>query len=283
MTENVSIYVPTYNAEKTITFSIEAILNQTLLPNQIIIINDCSSDNTLKKINIYKNKIEIVNNEINKGLGYCRNLGLEMSKNNLVASIDSDVVPEKDWLKNLYDCLKKNNSAYCGGKLIEKNIDNNIYNKWRSVHLIQHWGERSMQNPPFIYGCNNLLNKEKIFKKIYYDENLKTNGEDVDFSGKLSINKLSTFYDHKAICYHIQNDNMNSLSKRYWRYRTYGYKIKSFSYLKLIKLSIKEVKMLLNRIIKDLKYKKYDLLFLEIIIYFKFVMYEFNETIIKRR
>ena len=279
MTENVSIYIPAYNAEKTIIFSIEALFEQTLLPDQIIVINDSSTDKTLENINVYKNKIEIIDNKTNKGLGYCRNLGIKLAKNNLVASIDSDVVPEKDWLKNLYTSLKKNNSVYCGGKLVEKNTKNNIQNKWRSVHLIQHWGDKQLHNPPFIYGCNNLLDKDKVYKKIEYDENLKTNGEDVDFSKKLSINNFSTLYDHNAICYHIQNDDITSLSRRYWRYRTFGYKIKNFSYLKFTKLSIKEIKMLFYRIIKDLKCKKYELLILEIIIFFKFIVYEFKETI----
>ena len=158
MTENVTIYIPTYNAEKTISFSIEALLKQTLVPNQIIVINDCSTDDTLKNIILYKDKIEIINNKTNKGLGYCRNLGIKLAKNKLVASIDSDVVPEKNWLENLYNSLVRNNSIYCGGKLIEKNTNNNIYNKWRSSHLVQNWGDKQIKNPPFIFGCNNILN-----------------------------------------------------------------------------------------------------------------------------
>ena len=279
MTENVTIYIPTYNAEKTISFSIEALLKQTLVPNQIIVINDCSTDDTLKNIILYKDKIEIINNKINKGLGYCRNLGIKLAKNKLVASIDSDVVPEKNWLENLYNSLVRNNSIYCGGKLIEKNTNNNIYNKWRSSHLVQNWGDKQIKNPPFIFGCNNILNKEIIKELGGYDDNLKTNGEDVEFSKKISEKKLSTFYDNTAVCYHIQNDNLSSLSQRYWRHRTYGYKIKKFSFYKFIKITVKELKMLLNRLIKDIKEKKYNLLSLEIIIFIKFILYEFKATI----
>ena len=185
MTEKVSIYIPVYNAEKTIVFSIEAVLKQTFLPDQIIVINDCSNDSTLLNLNSYNDKIEIIDNKTNKGLGHCRNLGIKHSKNNLVASIDSDVVPEKDWLEKLYLSLLKSQSAYCGGKLIEKNINSNVYNKWRSMHLTQHWGDKPLYNPPFIFGCNNILSKEKVYKVGGYDEDLKTNGEDVDFSRKL--------------------------------------------------------------------------------------------------
>ena len=151
-------------------------------------------------------------------------------------------------MENLYNSLVRNNSIYCGGKLIEKNTNNNIYNKWRSSHLVQNWGDKQIKNPPFIFGCNNILNKEIIKELGGYDDNLKTNGEDVEFSKKISEKKLSTFYDNTAVCYHIQNDNLSSLSQRYWRHRTYGYKIKKFSFYKFIKITVKELKMLLNTI-----------------------------------
>ena len=59
---DISIYVPVYNGEKTIEKCVNSILNQTLKPNKILIINDCSSDNTLEILKKYENKIKIHNN-----------------------------------------------------------------------------------------------------------------------------------------------------------------------------------------------------------------------------
>ena len=278
MQEKISVYIPAYNAENTIIHSLEALFKQSLSPSEITVINDCSSDKTLKILNTYKNKINIINNKNNKGLGYCRNLALKISQNKFVASIDADVVPERDWLEKLYSKINKDNVVYCGAKLVEKDDNDNIYNKWRSVHLLQNWGEKDIKNPPFIFGCNNLVDKDIWLKVGGYDETLKTNGEDVDFCRKLSAKNLITYYDSSAICHHLQNDNLKTLSARYWRYRTYGYKIKNFSFLKFIKLSIKEVKMTFNRILLDIKKNKYNLLTLEIMIFIKFICYEFNKT-----
>lgn len=282
MTEKISAYIPAYNAEKTIMYSLEALFKQSLQPSEIIVINDCSTDQTLKILNNYKDRINIINNENNKGLGYCRNLALKISQNKFVASIDSDVIPEQDWLKKLYSRITGNHIIYCGAKLLEKNINDSIYNNWRSVHLSQNWGEKDIKNPPFIFGCNNLINKDIWLKVGGYDPNLKTNGEDVDFCRKLSEKNLTTYYESSAICYHLQDDNLKTLSMRYWRYRTYGYKIKNFSLIKFIKLSIKEIKMTLNRILIDLKKKKYNLLTLEFKIFARFVNYEFKKTINSR-
>ena len=279
MKENISVYIPAYNAEKTIIFSLNALLKQTFQPSEIIIINDCSTDKTKEILNNYGNNIIIIDNKINKGLGYCRNLGLKKSSNNLVASIDADVVPEEDWLEKLYASLYNYNAEYCGAKLLEKYVDNNIYNKWRSIYLFQNWRKKSKKNPPFIFGCNNLLKKNIWLKVGGYDENLKTNGEDINFSKKLEKSNLTTFYESEAICYHLQHDNITSLSKRYWRYKTYGYKLKKFSLLKFVKLSLKEIKALILRLTNNIKYKKYEFLLLEIKIFIRFIYYEFKATL----
>ena len=69
-----SIIVPVYNTEKYLNKCIDSILNQTINNYEIIIINDGSTDNSLKKLSKYKNKdnIKIINQE-NKGLSSARN------------------------------------------------------------------------------------------------------------------------------------------------------------------------------------------------------------------
>ena len=73
---DISIYVPVYNGEKTIEKCVNSILNQTLKPKKILIINDCSSDNTLEILRRYENKINIHNNLKNYGVSYSRNFAV---------------------------------------------------------------------------------------------------------------------------------------------------------------------------------------------------------------
>ena len=92
--KKVSIYIPAYNAEKTIEQTLISIKNQTYKFDEIIVINDNSSDTTMKIVGEFKG-IKLINNYINKGLGYNRNLGFKVSNNEIVAAIDAD-------------CLEKN-------------------------------------------------------------------------------------------------------------------------------------------------------------------------------
>ena len=92
----IDIILPVYNSEKFIIKTVNSIINQSFNNWRIIIIDDASTDKTLKLLNdfykkfIKKKKILIFENFINKGQAYCRNIGLKYSKSEFVAFIDSD-------------------------------------------------------------------------------------------------------------------------------------------------------------------------------------------------
>ena len=134
--ENISLYVCAYNVERTIEEVIIGILNLDPKPNEIIIVNDGSTDGTLEILNKYKNNITIFNLTKNMGLPHARNVAIKNSKNDIVAALDSDVIPEKTWLLKIYNSMIKHNSQLCGGLLIEKYLKNNRYNYWRDIHIM---------------------------------------------------------------------------------------------------------------------------------------------------
>ena len=259
--EKVSIYIPAYNAENTIRESIESIFKQTLKFDEIIVIDDNSTDATNKIVKEYKN-INLIKNETNKGLGYNRNLGIKNSSNNIIASIDADVVLNDMWLEVMIEYFDKNQNLMCGGKMSEKLIENK-YNAWRAKYYSQNWGDKDIINPPFLYGCNTIQHK-LIWETVNgYNNELLTNGEDIDYCNRISLSqKFELRYCSKALSEHLQNDDLNSLSNRIWRYHSFAYKIKNPSIFKTIKLSIKQLKFFLKRSISDLL--KLDLKFIYI-------------------
>ena len=261
-----SIFIPVYNAEKTITEVLDSIYSQSVPFDEIIVINDCSTDKTLNYLESFKN-LKIFNNSENKGLSFCRNIGIKNSKNDVVASIDADVVLDKFWLEKISFQLK-DNVAMCGGNLEEK-YTNNIYNKWRSIYYKQNWGNQNIVNPAFLFGCNTIQKKTAWEKIKGYDESLKLNGEDIDYSFRLRKEGYDLFYCHEAKCLHLQNDDLKSLSSRVWRYLSFVYKIKKISYYRFIKLITKQFKFFAVRSAKALL----NLNFRFILINFKILLY----------
>ena len=146
MKKNISFYVPAYNAEKTIKDSITSIQNQSILPDEIILIDDCSTDKTVDIVKKELSNIKIIINKENMGLGYNRNLAIKESKNDLVAAIDADVVLDKYWLEKLIIEIEKENVLMCGGKMNEQLLENKI-NVWRAKYYSQNWGEKMIIKP----------------------------------------------------------------------------------------------------------------------------------------
>ena len=221
---DISIYVPVFNGEKTIKKCVDSILNQTLKPCKILVINDCSNDSTLNILREYKDKINIHSNSENLGVSYSRNFAVNNLETRFVASIDADVELDKNWLKNLFKDMQENKATLIGGRMFEKYLKNPC-NLWRSLRIGQQWGDKDIENPNFVFGCNNLLDTENLDTKDIFnfkDEYFKTNGEDIEFSNYLKKVNFKIYYSSSSICHHLQDDNIDSLSRRYWRYIHYG-------------------------------------------------------------
>ena len=262
MTDDISIYIPVFNGEKTIIDCLKSIFKQTLKPKKILIINDNSTDNTKKILEKYLDKIEIINNEKNQGVSYSRNLAVNYLKTKYIASIDADVVLSENWLQQVYNSLINKNATLVGGKLYEKYL-NKPCNYWRSLRLRQNWGEIDIINPEFIFGCNNILNTTNLNLKTIYrndHEYFRLNGDDTELCKFLKKNNHILFYDSSAVCNHLQDDSYKSLASRYWRYVFYGDGLKKRNFVKTIKNILRQMKKTTFWIIEDLIKFRFSLL-----------------------
>ena len=124
-----SIVIPIFNGEKTISACISSIVNQSINDNyEIIIINDGSTDNTLQIIQDYQLKYKniLIVNQPNKGLSYSRNIGLKKARGEWIWFVDGDDEIHFHSLYKILDILKKNetldiiNFNFKVGNYIEK-------------------------------------------------------------------------------------------------------------------------------------------------------------------
>ncbi len=278
MSMDISFYIPAYNAEKTIKKCIDSILGQTIKPKKILVINDCSTDSTKKILSSYGNKVETINNIKNLGVSYNRNLATRYLKSRYIASIDADVELNEDWTQILVNKSEEKEITLIGGKMYEKYIES-PYNLWRSLRLKQNWGNEDLLNPKFVFGCNNILDSTKILTQDNYRNDLdyfKTNGEDIEFSNMLKNKKLDLYYSSKAICYHLQDDDALSLSKRYWRYIHYGDGLKKRNFIKTVKNIIRQFKKTIKWSIIDLIKLDFKLIKVNLILFYYFLIIDYK-------
>lgn len=106
----VSVIVPLYNTEKYVIAAIESILEQTLEEIEIIVIDDGSTDDSLRRvarIAAQDTRIRLFTKK-NEGPSEARNMGLEIAKGQYIYYMDSDDLLERDALKVCYERCEKN-------------------------------------------------------------------------------------------------------------------------------------------------------------------------------
>lgn len=216
--KKVSLYIPCYNAEKNIGSCLEGVFKQTYPIEEVLIIDDGSTDNTVKKALCYP--VKIVRHKKNKGLAASRNTAFKIASNEFVASLDADCVPESDWLGELMKNFTDEKIAMVGGKLMEKHISA-VADRWRMVHMAQHWGDSLIRNPGFLSGSNNVSRISLADSVGLFNVRHRRNNEDVDFSRRLLKKGFSLIYTPKARVRHFRQDTVRSVLETYWHWSYY--------------------------------------------------------------
>jgi len=133
----ISVIVPVYNTEKYLHRCINSLVNQTLKDIEIILVNDASTDRSLEILRDYEQKYDnviVIDSIENKRQGGARNLGIEISKGEYLAFVDSDdwiceTTYEKLYTKALRDKADVVDCDYYTAKensIVKKYISNNI-------------------------------------------------------------------------------------------------------------------------------------------------------------
>lgn len=114
MSELVSIIMPSYNTAEYIEESIISVLNQTYSNWELLIVDDCSTDDTDRIVNQYLSdeRIKFYRNEKNSGAAYSRNRALREAKGRWIAFLDSDDLWLSDKLEKQIEYMKSNNISF---------------------------------------------------------------------------------------------------------------------------------------------------------------------------
>lgn len=199
----ISILVPCHNEEKSIKTCILSCLNQSKKVDQIVVVNDGSTDKSLEILKKFKEKITLVN--IAKATGrksLAQEQGLKAVKGDLLIATDGDTILDYDFIKNITQDFNDDKVMASAGYV--KSIPHNLLTACRQIDYLigQEIHRRAQANINALYvipGCAAAY-RTKIFKKlISFDHD--TLAEDLDLTYKCHEKNLKVSYNKKAIAY----------------------------------------------------------------------------------
>lgn len=203
----VSIIITAYNYERYIERAIRSCLDQSLPKTQyeVIVINDCSTDNTVKILENYNDDVRVFNLKKNVGLAAARNLGVQKALGQFVVFLDADDYIQRDMLMIQQTFLSENNS------LNAVSIDYYTVNE-RGTHLKHVNAEK---NP---IACGIMFRKDLLIDIGLYDEKFRAREEEdlrIRFQKKYSVyNIILPLYR-----YRMHDNNLTKNKKEMDKYK----------------------------------------------------------------
>ncbi|HOS83129.1 MAG TPA: glycosyltransferase family 2 protein [Methanolinea sp.] len=219
----VSILLPTYNRGSTINKCIESIINQTYLNWELIILDDCSTDDTQNIIEYYVNlsrKIKYYKNKTHKGLPGTRNIGLALSKGDLIFFVEDDLELDRECLSILVETYSRLSKNFPVGGIAPRLISDNDAGKSGKIEPFifnRYTGEiennysinlDNVVETITLHACS-LYERKKLLEIGGYGSDIFIGNyfrEETDLNWRLRKKGYHLFFQSKAIAFHRRYD-----------------------------------------------------------------------------
>lgn len=173
----VTVYIPTYNRVDLLKRAVESVRQQTYQNLEIIIVDDCSTDNThqyLEEASKQDSRIRYFIKEKNSGACVSRNIAIANAKGEFITGLDDDDYFEKNRIEFFLNTIKKNphNALFSASKI---KVDNDNIIQPRALNIFKMLGvKKSSKLLKQNYVGNQIFIKTEYLKKAGgFDVNLK--------------------------------------------------------------------------------------------------------------
>lgn len=204
----ISVIIPSYNRAKTIEGSAKSVLNQTHKDIELIIVDDCSSDNTeevVAELSKQDSRVRYIRHENNLGACAARNTGIDAAKGEYIAFQDSDDAWKPEKLERQIEVLNKYGADICFCKMRRHNYPasvNPIY-----PELSEGIVDYEVLISKYHASTQTILSKAEICQKHRFDTEIKK-CQDLDWCVRAGRNNLTVFADEVLVDTYLQDDSI---------------------------------------------------------------------------
>jgi glycosyltransferase involved in cell wall biosynthesis len=209
-----TIVIPVFNEQDHIEACLSAIAGQTVAPDEVIIVDNNSTDNTLKIARQFK-FVKILK-EPKQGVLFAKNKGFNAATSDVIGRIDADSLLPPRWIANVKSLLEDTSYVALTGPV-------NYYDMPlpETNHHPDHWMRASIYNwspkSPFLFGSNMAIRREvwqKIKSSLCCDTYMH---EDLDLAIHLYEKQLKILYSSKLLA-GASGRRYNDSPRRFYRY-----------------------------------------------------------------
>ncbi len=199
----ISVVIPLFNKEDYIKDTVSSVLAQTFIDFELIIINDGSTDQSLKIISeINDQRIRIIDQK-NRGVAAARNNGIKQSFCDYVAFLDADDLWERSYLMSCWNLIKKYPDAVILGHAIsrENRKSLQVHNKLPHNFTDGFVDYFKVSRKVSLYSSSSVIVKKRELEIISgFNENL-THGEDLDLWMRLAVAGKTVYCTQELVNY----------------------------------------------------------------------------------
>lgn len=190
----ISVVIPLYNKKEAIISTIESVLSQSFLPQEIIVVNDGSTDGSEELVRKFDSSLVKLIDQTNKGVSIARNKGVENASADWIAFLDADDI----WLDNYLESLFTLHQKFPQANLLATSYQFENYIGQRSdiiLNKIPFEGEFGMMSNYFeVASCSHppicsssvIIRKKSLQKVGGFPKNIKS-GEDLITWARLAV------------------------------------------------------------------------------------------------
>lgn len=220
----ISIIIPLFNKEKYIKRAINSIICQNIKDYEIIIVNDGSTDNSIKVVNeLLIPGLKIIS-QSNSGPGAARNVGLRNSRGKYISFLDADDEWKNNFLFEGIEYLEKHSTVDVIAYLYKLNSSqNSMIPYWeRKRKLVEGAFKCDNKMSPNLFGSiisfmcsSNLVIRKDILNKVggFYDKNNWRFGEDEYLWIKMLLNGMVCISFKELVIVHDESSDLSNNSQ----------------------------------------------------------------------
>lgn len=237
MTKKISVIIITRNRAKALSRCLSSLVEQSHLPNKVVIVDNASEDDTKKVILSFKKKLPIKYVYEEKiGIPYARNRGIKAASGTILLMLDDDCEAENTWVERMAATHKKYPKAWViQGRSYSLPTEKSysLYAEFaRFLHLRHCTKEQNLNIKEFfskdpkheleILTCDtkNFSIKTSYLKKynLSFDEQFYTLscGEDTDLGHQITEKNGLIMYCSDIIIYHWERSTLRDLLEQRW-------------------------------------------------------------------